>query len=187
MARDPRAVSGVYVGLGANLGDPFAQLRAALDALDRGPATRVLRASNAFRTPPWGPVVQPAFVNAVAEVETTLDAESLLAYLLSIEAAAGRTRGAERWGPRVIDLDLLLYGAQQHDRAGCRVPHPRMAQRAFVLVPLAQLAARVAIPGAGSVAQALAALPAAERGAVVDLGPLADAHPRMHPETARTA
>lgn len=177
MAAEPRAASGVYIGLGANLGDPLAQLRAALAALDRGPSTRVRRVSHAFRTPPWGPVAQPAFVNAVAEIDTALEPEALVARLLEIESAAGRVRGGERWGPRLIDLDLLLHGERRLDRPGCHVPHPRMHQRAFVLVPLAQLAPRLEIPGVGAVAQALAALPALERAAVVDLGPLAVDHP----------
>lgn len=146
-----------YVGLGSNLDDPPARLRHALHACARLPATRVVRVSRLFSTPPWGRLDQPAFVNAAAELETGLDAERLLSGLQGIEREAGRTR-IERWGPRVIDLDLLLYDARQIDRPGLRVPHPHLHERAFVLLPLADLVPARLVPGRGQVARLLAAV-----------------------------
>jgi 2-amino-4-hydroxy-6-hydroxymethyldihydropteridine diphosphokinase len=172
---------GVFIALGANLGDPAAQLREAILRLDREPGLGVLRASRAYRTPPWGPVPQPPYLNAVAEIETTLDAAELIERLLAVERAIGRTREGERWGPRSIDLDLLLDGAFVHDLPGCRVPHPRMHQRAFVLVPLAELAAEAWVPGQGRVADCLQRLPRAERDAVDVAGPLLEAGAGGHP------
>ncbi|MEP6881148.1 MAG: 2-amino-4-hydroxy-6-hydroxymethyldihydropteridine diphosphokinase [Dokdonella sp.] len=144
-----------FVGLGGNLGDPIRQIRAALTDLDRLPETRLLRTSGFYRTPPWGKVDQADFVNAVAEVETTLAARQLLDALLQIEAKAGRVRGVERWGPRLIDLDLLLYGDTRIDEASLHVPHPRMAERAFVIVPLAELEPNLRLPGHGQVSKLL--------------------------------
>jgi 2-amino-4-hydroxy-6-hydroxymethyldihydropteridine diphosphokinase len=172
MAPDRDGRRGVYIGLGANLGDPGVQLRAALDLLDREPGVHVLRASHGYRTPPWGPVPQPPYLNAVAELACSLEAGALLERLLAVERALGRTRDGARWGPRTIDLDLLLDGVQVHDLPGCRVPHPRLHQRAFVLVPLAELAAAADVPGQGTVAQCLQRLPQAERDAVRSAGPL---------------
>lgn len=157
---------GVYIGLGANLGDPLAQLREALARLDAVPGVRVLRTSGPWRSPPWGVVEQPPFVNAVAELETALAPDALLQRLIEVERAGGRERGGARWGPRTIDLDLLLDGEAEVDLPGCSVPHPRIAQRAFVLVPLAALAATAIIPGRGSVDELLAALDPTERAAV---------------------
>jgi 2-amino-4-hydroxy-6-hydroxymethyldihydropteridine diphosphokinase len=180
MALDHDGRRGVYIGLGANLGDPVAQLRAALDALDREPGVRVLRVSHAYVTPPWGPVPQPDYVNAVAELACGLDAGVLLDRLLAVERALGRSREGERWGPRTIDLDLLLDGAHVHDLPGCRVPHPRLHQRAFVLVPLAELAAATEVPGQGTVAQCLGQLPHAERDGVRMAEALRPAHVPTH-------
>lgn len=140
-----------YVGLGANIGDPEAQLGAALASLDRLPATRVLARSRLYRSPPWGVVEQPPFVNAVAALETTLTAREMLEALLAIERAAGRER-RERWGPRVLDLDLLLHGDAELDQPGLRLPHPQLHRRAFVLVPLAEIAPDLLIPGRGALA-----------------------------------
>jgi len=139
-----------YIGLGANLGQPEQQLRAAVDCLGEIDATRVIRCSKLYRTPPWGQLHQPPFVNAVAELSTALAPVALLDALLHIERRFGRDR-VERWGPRVLDLDLLLYDDAIIEREGLRVPHPHMHERAFVLVPLAEIASACVIPGQGQV------------------------------------
>jgi 2-amino-4-hydroxy-6-hydroxymethyldihydropteridine diphosphokinase len=146
-----------YVGLGSNLDDPGAQLRAALSSLANLPRTRLSRASRLYRTPPWGRLDQPEFVNAVAELETELTPQELLAALQQIERSAGRER-VERWGPRVLDLDLLLHGQRQLDLPGLHLPHPHLHERAFVLMPLVELVPDVVVPGRGRVADLLAAV-----------------------------
>lgn len=138
-----------YVGLGANIGDPEAQLGAALASLARLTATRVLARSRLYRSPPWGVLEQPPFINAVAALATALSARELLDALLAIERAAGRER-RERWGPRVLDLDLLLHGDLELDQPGLRLPHPQLHRRAFVLVPLAEIAPDLVVPGQGA-------------------------------------
>jgi len=140
-----------YVGLGANIGDPEAQLGAALASLDQLTTTRVLARSRLYRSPPWGVTDQPPFLNAVAALTTALSARELLDALLAIERAAGRER-RERWGPRVLDLDLLLHGDAELDQPGLRLPHPQLHRRAFVLVPLAEIAPDLVIPGRGALA-----------------------------------
>ncbi len=145
-----------FVGLGGNVGDAAAALRAALVELDALPETRLLRASRLYRTPAWGMRDQPDFVNAVAMLETALPALDLLAHMLAIERTHGRERDADRrWGPRTLDLDLLLYGGAVVDEPGLHVPHPRLHERAFALVPLAEIAPEVMIPGVGRIADAL--------------------------------
>ncbi|WP_233263046.1 2-amino-4-hydroxy-6-hydroxymethyldihydropteridine diphosphokinase [Cognatiluteimonas profundi] len=146
-----------WVGLGGNTGDPVAILRAAIVALDKLPDTRLLRSSQLYRSPAWGPVAQADFINAVALLETSLDAPALLDGMLGIERAFGRER-QERWGPRSLDLDLLLYGDRIIDVPGLRVPHPQLHERAFMLVPLLELDPQASIPGVGSARDALAAL-----------------------------
>lgn len=149
----------VFVGLGANLGqDPTQSLRAALTALDREEGLRVIRCSRFFRTPPWGPITQPDYINAVAEVATVLPAVELLVRLLGVERDMGRRREGPRFGPRVIDLDLLLDGDAVISEPGLTVPHPRLAERAFVLVPLAELDPDLAVPGVGPLRTLLEAL-----------------------------
>lgn len=145
-----------YVGLGGNVGEVAKTLSAALDDLDRLPDTCVSAVSRLYRSPPWGPVAQPAFLNAVAAVRTGLDATVLLAGLLAIERRHGRVRDDQRWGPRTLDLDLLLYGDAQLELAGLSVPHPRMHARAFVLVPLLEIAPGITVPGRGRVGELLA-------------------------------
>lgn len=145
-----------YVGLGSNLDDPLRQLELAVTALDSLPLCRVRRQSSRYLSAPWGLAGQPDFVNAVVELETTLDAEALLGALLGVERQLGRRRDGERWGPRVIDLDLLLYGRQRLHTDQLELPHPRMTDRAFVLVPLAEIAPDLEIPGVGTVQQCLA-------------------------------
>lgn len=144
-----------YVALGSNLDDPLAQVERGLDALAGLPRTALRSRSRLFRTPPWGETNQPDFVNAVARLDTLLAPRALLDALLAIEARAGRVRGA-RNGPRTLDLDLLLHGDHALDEPGLVLPHPRLHERAFVLAPLAELAADLEVPGRGRVADLLA-------------------------------
>lgn len=144
-----------YVALGSNLGEPRRQVLDALAALAGLPGTRVLQRSPLYRTPPWGVLDQPPFINAVAELETTLSPEALLQQLLAIEQRAGRVR-AERNGPRTLDLDLLHVEGVGRDDPLLTLPHPRLAERAFVLLPLADIAPDLRLPERGSVAELLA-------------------------------
>ena len=141
-----------YIGLGANLGDAAHTLRSALSALDNLPESHLLHASRLYRTPAWGLEEQPDFVNAVAAIETRLDAHALLDALLALERRFGRDRShdARRWGPRTLDLDLLLHGDAAIEVDGLQVPHPRLTERAFVLVPLFEIAPDLVIPGRGT-------------------------------------
>jgi 2-amino-4-hydroxy-6-hydroxymethyldihydropteridine diphosphokinase len=145
-----------FIGLGANLGDPEAQVRRACAALAELPRTRLLAASSLYRSAPVGVVGQLDFVNAVAEVETALGARALLQALLDEESRFGRTREFPN-APRTLDLDLLLYGDRVIAEPGLVVPHPRMHERAFVLAPLAEISPDIAIPGRGRAAALLAA------------------------------
>jgi 2-amino-4-hydroxy-6-hydroxymethyldihydropteridine diphosphokinase len=142
-----------YVGVGSNLRDPRAQVVRALDALGRVPATRLVARSPLYHTPPFGDVVQPAFVNAAAGLLTQLTPEELLAALRALEKELGREPPRERWGPRVIDLDLLVVGAERRATEALRLPHPGIADRDFVLYPLADIAPDLDVPGLGRVAQ----------------------------------
>jgi 2-amino-4-hydroxy-6-hydroxymethyldihydropteridine diphosphokinase len=143
----PGAQVPAYVGLGSNLDDPAAQLRTALDALARLPRTRLVASSAFYLNPPLGPPGQPDFVNAVAGLLTTLPAAELLAAMQAIEDAHGRRRDGPRWGPRTLDLDLLLYGDMQLESDHLVLPHPGLASRAFVLVPLLEVAPGLRLPG----------------------------------------
>jgi 2-amino-4-hydroxy-6-hydroxymethyldihydropteridine diphosphokinase len=146
-------VTRAYVGLGANLGDREWAIR---EAAKRIGATRL---SEIRETEPWGYLDQPSFLNAAAEVDTALGARELLDLLLEVERGLGRERGAgPRYGPRVIDLDLLLFGSDVIDEPGLAVPHPRLHERRFALQPLADLDAGLVVPGRGTVAELLAAL-----------------------------
>lgn len=127
-----------YIGLGGNLGDPQAQMAQALRLLDASDRVRVEAVSPLYRTPPWGKTDQPDFLNSCARLRTDLDAEALLALCLVVENQLHRQR-AERWGPRTIDIDLLVFGSSRIDTPGLAVPHPRLTERAFVLRPLADL------------------------------------------------
>ncbi|HEU0152611.1 MAG TPA: 2-amino-4-hydroxy-6-hydroxymethyldihydropteridine diphosphokinase [Arenimonas sp.] len=148
-----------FVGLGGNLGDVETTLVEALWALDALPQTTIQRQSAFYRTPAWGKTDQPGFVNAVVELRTRTTAPALLALLLAIEERFGRVRSeADRWGPRVLDLDLLAYGDEVIDEPGLTLPHPHLHERAFVLVPLAEIAPGLVIPGRGDVASLLAAV-----------------------------
>ncbi len=145
----------VWIGLGSNLDDPAGQVRAGLNALAGLPDSRPGPVSELFRSAPVGMTDQPDFCNAVAGLDTDLEPLLLLEALQAIERAAGRCR-TRRWGPRTLDLDVLLYGDRRIDLPTLTVPHPRLAERAFVLVPLASVAPDLQIPGQGAAA-ALAA------------------------------
>jgi 2-amino-4-hydroxy-6-hydroxymethyldihydropteridine diphosphokinase len=151
-------VTRAFVGLGSNLGDRERTLRAALDLLGQRPGVRVLRVSSFHETAPVGYVDQPDFLNAAAEVETTLGARELLDELLGVERSLGRSRDGPRFGPRTIDLDLLLYGDAVVDEPGLTVPHPRLHERRFALEPLAELDPHLEVPGRGLLATLLAGL-----------------------------
>jgi len=142
----------------------------ALKELGRLPGCRLIEVSRYYRTPPWGEPDQPDFINAVARIETWLSASDLLAQMLALETRLGRRRTQKRWGPRLIDLDLLLCdncdNCGRINRPDLIVPHPRMAERAFVLVPLAELAPGLIIPGQGRVDELLGRLAPADRDAV---------------------
>jgi len=145
-----------YIGLGANLGDRAAMVHAALEQLAAEPDVHVVAVSDFRETEPVGIVEQPRFLNAAAAVETALSARELLDRLLGIENRLGRTREGPRFGPRTIDLDLLLYGDEEIHGPDLAVPHPRMHERAFVLKPLAEIAPQATIPGRGNVQTLLA-------------------------------
>jgi 2-amino-4-hydroxy-6-hydroxymethyldihydropteridine diphosphokinase len=151
----------VYIGLGSNLADPRAQVEGGLRALAGLADTRLVRRSRLYRSAPWGRADQPEFVNAVAELDTTLTPQSLLDALLAIERQAGRERDATRWGPRVLDLDVLVYGDLVIDMPGLHVPHPHLHERVFVLMPLCEIAPGLQIPGKGRVEVLLAQLDSA--------------------------
>lgn len=163
-----------YIGLGANLGDPRRQVLEALRRLGEAEEVEVVKVSTLYLTPPMGPPSQPWYVNAVAQIRTRLTPEELLRVLLGIEVAMGRVRG-ERWGPRLIDLDLLLYDGEVITGTELTVPHPEMHRRAFVLVPLAEIAPEAWHPVLHkTVAELLALLDAADREAVRPLRILDD-------------
>jgi 2-amino-4-hydroxy-6-hydroxymethyldihydropteridine diphosphokinase len=151
-------VTPAYVGLGANLGDREGSIRAAIDRLDAHPDVTVVAVSQLRETDPVGIVDQPRFVNAAAAVDTELSPRELLDVLLAVERELGRTRTGPRYGPRTIDLDLLLYGDEIVDEPGLTVPHPRLHERRFALEPLADLDPGLAVPGRGPLAALLAAV-----------------------------
>ncbi|MGB3462108.1 MAG: 2-amino-4-hydroxy-6-hydroxymethyldihydropteridine diphosphokinase [Rhodanobacter lindaniclasticus] len=144
-----------YVALGSNLGEPRQQVLDAFTALAGLPGTCVLQRSPLYRTPPWGLLDQPSFINAVAELETALSPDELLRHLLALEQHAGRVR-AERNGPRTLDLDLLHVEGVRRDDPTLTLPHPRLSERAFVLLPLNDVAPDLYLPGQGRVTELLA-------------------------------
>jgi 2-amino-4-hydroxy-6-hydroxymethyldihydropteridine diphosphokinase len=146
-----------YVGLGANLGPKEVTLLRAVDLLAAEDGIEVLELSELRETAPVGVVDQPEFLNGALALETSLAPRELLDVLLRVEHELGRVRG-ERWGPRTIDLDLLVYGDETVDEPGLRVPHPRLHERRFALEPLAELEPELEIPGLGAVSEALARL-----------------------------
>ncbi len=135
-----------YLSLGGNLGDPAASMGAALRMLDEDPLTRVVAVSSLYRTPPWGKLDQPDFINSAAELSTQRTPHELLDLCLAAERALKRVR-KERWGPRIVDIDLLVFGDVAFHEPGLELPHPRMAERAFVLAPLAEIAPGLMIAG----------------------------------------
>jgi len=137
-----------YLSLGGNLGDPARTMAAALRLLDDDPDTRVDAVSSLYRTPPWGKTDQPDFLNAAARLETTRAPRDLLELCLDVERRLKRER-RERWGPRLVDLDILLFEGEVIDEPGLEIPHPRMLERAFVLVPLFEIAPALEIAGEG--------------------------------------
>ena len=141
-----------YVGIGSNLDDPRAQVLRAIAALAQLRGTQLVSSSPLYQTPPLGDVAQPPFVNAAAGLLTQLSPEALLAELRALETRLGRQPPRERWGPRVIDLDLLVVGRETRATPELTLPHPGIAQRDFVLYPLADLAPDLEIPGFGRVA-----------------------------------
>ena len=148
-----------YIGLGSNLGDREATLRAAVDELAATPGVEVVAVSTLVDTEPVGYLDQPRFLNGVAVLETSLQARDLLGALLAIEARFGRDRATvPAQGPRTLDLDLLLYGDAEIDEEGLRVPHPRLHERAFVLGPLQEVAPGLEVPGVGAVEAIIARL-----------------------------
>ncbi|MDE2251224.1 MAG: 2-amino-4-hydroxy-6-hydroxymethyldihydropteridine diphosphokinase [Gammaproteobacteria bacterium] len=149
-----------YVALGSNLQDPAAQLHAAFDELAQLADTRLVCRSALYGSRPMGPVQQPDFCNAVAGLLTALDPAALLGALRAIERRRGRERGGERWGPRVIDLDLLMHGERRSAGAGLTLPHPGIAQRNFVLLPWREFAPQVLVPGLGRVVELASRVPA---------------------------
>jgi len=150
-------VTRAYVGLGANLGPREVTLLRAVDLLGAAEGVELVAVSQRRETEPGGPVEQPPFLNGAVAVETTLAPRELLELLLGVERSLGRVR-SERWGPRTIDLDLLLYGGETLDEPGLEVPHPRLHERRFALEPLAELDSELVVPGRGRVSDLLAAL-----------------------------
>ncbi|MDE2070415.1 MAG: 2-amino-4-hydroxy-6-hydroxymethyldihydropteridine diphosphokinase [Gammaproteobacteria bacterium] len=147
-----RAPVSAYIGLGANLNDPAAQLRDTLAELAQLPDTRMLSHSRFYLSKPLGPKDQPDYLNAVAALETQLDPQELMRHLLAIETQHGRQRSPDnRWGARSLDLDLLMYGALVLQTKELTLPHPELHKRSFVLYPLAELAPDLVIPGHGPV------------------------------------
>jgi len=147
-----------YVAVGSNLDDPRAQVERAFEGLETLRETYSVLRSSLFASRPIGPVEQPDFVNAVAGLLTALDPMDLLGELQALETRLGRHRPAVRWGPRRIDLDLLVHGTSQVDAPELKLPHPGIAERAFVLEPLAEIAPDLDIPGAGRVRALLRAV-----------------------------
>ncbi|MFX4263536.1 2-amino-4-hydroxy-6-hydroxymethyldihydropteridine diphosphokinase [Pelotomaculum propionicicum] len=137
-----------YIGLGSNLGDKEANIKKALELLGEVPAVKVIKVASLYKTAPLYVTKQDWFLNTVAEIETSLNAHELLSLLKETEKKLERTPTV-RWGPRTIDLDLLLYGSDKIKSADLCVPHPRMTERAFVMVPLAEIAPQLCVPGRG--------------------------------------
>lgn len=144
-----------YVALGSNLAEPARQVTRAIDALATLPQTLIVLRSSLYRSRPLGPVDQPDFVNAVAALLTQLDPPALLVELKALESRLGRELPVVRWGPRLIDLDLLVHGNTRLSDAALTVPHPGIAERAFVLAPLAEISPSLEVPGVGRVSALL--------------------------------
>jgi 2-amino-4-hydroxy-6-hydroxymethyldihydropteridine diphosphokinase len=142
-----------YIGVGSNLEDPRSQVLRACSKLAELPTTRVLLTSPLYVSRPFGPIAQPDFVNAVAGVLTQLESRTLLAQLRALESMLGRPEQRQKWGPRLIDLDLLSYGRERRNEPQLTLPHPGIVQRNFVLYPLADIAPDLEVPGLGQVTE----------------------------------
>ena len=140
----------VYIGIGSNLDNPVAQVLEAVEELEMLPDTILAERSSLYSGKPMGPEDQPDYVNAVVAMDTLLSADELHKALIRIEDLQGRVREGEKWGPRIIDLDLLLYGNNTIDTATLTVPHPGMHERDFVIIPLEEVAGNLKIPGRGN-------------------------------------
>jgi 2-amino-4-hydroxy-6-hydroxymethyldihydropteridine diphosphokinase len=151
-----------YVGIGSNLQEPRQQVMRAFEALARIPDSRLIKTSRLYRSPPMDGSDQPDYINAVAALLTRLDALTLLHQLQAIEKNQGRARQAKRWGPRSLDLDLLVFGEQEICNDELIVPHPGMAKRSFVLLPLADIAPHLQVPGLALVRALADKLPASD-------------------------
>jgi 2-amino-4-hydroxy-6-hydroxymethyldihydropteridine diphosphokinase len=138
-----------YIGIGSNLSNPVAQVLEAVEELGMIPDTILVKRSSLYSGKPMGPAEQPDYVNAVVSLDTLLSAEELHRALVSIEDLQGRSRDGEQWGPRIIDLDLLLYGNSRIDTETLTVPHPGMHERDFVIIPLEEIAGNIKVPGRG--------------------------------------
>lgn len=141
-----------YIGVGSNVDGPRQQVLHGIELLAQLPGCHVLRQSSIYQSAPFGPVEQDDFMNAVVAIETAVPPDILLACLKEIERVQGRDPRAERWGPRVIDLDILVYGDQTLDVPELQIPHPGIGERNFVLLPLREIAPDLVIPGLGPVA-----------------------------------
>jgi 2-amino-4-hydroxy-6-hydroxymethyldihydropteridine diphosphokinase len=146
-----------YIGIGSNLDDPVSQVKEALEELDGIPDSVLVSQSSLYASKPMGPADQPDYVNAVAALDTLLSPEELLQALQKIEQRLGREREGEKWGPRIIDLDLLLYGKKTINTDTLTVPHPGLHERDFVIIPLAEIAGNLNIPGKGLLSTLIAA------------------------------
>jgi len=149
-----------YIGLGSNLQDPRWHVLTAFDELAALPYTSLVARSSLYRSDPMGPSDQPDYINAVVAADTFLTPHALLAALLGIERHHGRVRGTTRWGPRTLDLDILLYGDREIADDRLTVPHPGIVERSFVLHPLAEIAPGLVIPGRGPLTDLLQVCPA---------------------------
>ncbi|HYK25472.1 MAG TPA: 2-amino-4-hydroxy-6-hydroxymethyldihydropteridine diphosphokinase [Steroidobacteraceae bacterium] len=174
-----------YIGIGSNLSEPRAQVLGAFDRIAAIEGVRLVVRSRLYGSSPLGPADQPDYVNAVAGVLTLLTPQALLSELHALERAAGRPAKRERWGPRILDLDLLVYGRERSSEGALTLPHPGILERAFVLYPLADVAPDLDVPGMGRVA-ALKQRVAAQSIRLLDAGE-ASADSQASARTARTA
>ena len=148
-----------FIGIGSNLCGPVAHVRSAIKEIDGVPDTHLERSSSLYSSPPMGPPDQPDYVNAVVEVRTSLDGLSLLDQLQHLERTHGRLESPFRWGPRTLDLDILLFGAEVIECDKLSIPHPGLSTRAFVVIPLAEIAPDLRLPGGVSVADLAGRMP----------------------------
>ena len=151
-----------YIGLGSNLSDPQTQVISAIQELNSIPDTHVLKVSSLYASKPMGPSDQPDYVNAVAKISTSLSPERLLDELQGLEQAHRRKRDGKRWGPRTLDLDIILFGDLQMETKLLQIPHYGISEREFVLIPLQELQANLIIPGKGAIEDLISQLPTYE-------------------------